>query len=476
MSVLRTETLLNPTATEVDDGLLRAIALLTLQDPDVRIALSSGNDGFAASFDRDATGQYSWHDSSKYTSSGSQVPFVCVVWATDHGGRRTVRISAGYRRMPTGPIPVESVDELELPPVAVVFSEHAYLGYFPGWRERRALLACPCGVMGELDEIAWMGDRCGPCHDRTEAGEQRPALLGRDYLEIHLAERPAGTVSDERNEGRGAGRPLAVAPDGDVVVAPERDLDDAPDSEVALWNPETRLLHFRCPVRGHAGRVRFCADGRSLAILSSSGPDVYLGRYHLASGQRGPEIGPASLSGTETRIHPAWFPTYGPIGFAVTPDGAVFVSLRDGLYRGSFSRPGPLVGFLPSGGDAQVACSPDGTRLGILARDGSLTVVDPATGSVHVASRVSSGYIAVSLAFTPDGHYLLVADPPSSVTIFRVADLANLGTYSAGNHTVRDIQVSGPWLILLHERSNAISRWPLAPLLDFVRRQEGRSK
>jgi DNA-binding beta-propeller fold protein YncE len=203
---------------------------------------------------------------------------------------------------------------------------------------------------------------------------------------------------------------------------------------------------------------------------------VYLGLYNLATGQSGPGIGSASRSGTRTRIHPAWFPTYGPVGFAVTPNGEVFVSLRDGLYRGNFSRPGPLVSFLPEGRDSQVACSPDGTRLGVLTREGNLTVLEPTTGSVYVAGRVSSGYIAVGLDFTPDGNYLLVADPPSSVTIFRVADLANLGTYSAGNHMVRDVQVSEPWLILLHERTNAISRWPLAPLLDFVRRQEGRSK
>src|SRR5207247_1450805 len=36
--------------------------------------------------------------------------------------------------------------------------------------QRDLLGVCDCGVSGPLPAIAWMGERCGPCHDRREEG------------------------------------------------------------------------------------------------------------------------------------------------------------------------------------------------------------------------------------------------------------------------------------------------------------------
>lgn len=67
----------------------------------------------------------------------------------------------------------------DLPPLAATPPFDSPLCWIapPGTVGRRAaggrsdlVVVCRCGVVGTPDSIAWMGDRCGPCHDRAEEG------------------------------------------------------------------------------------------------------------------------------------------------------------------------------------------------------------------------------------------------------------------------------------------------------------------
>jgi hypothetical protein len=466
MSVRIVRTLLAPSPALLADRVRVVLGEFQLEDPYIHLAWPlDGYDAVAGEFVQQTEGRHAWHDSERDIGSGSQVPFLVVVWATDHAGRRTVRVAAGHRRMPMGPAPVESIDDLDLPPVAVVFGEHAYFASVPGQRGRRVMLACPCGVLGDLGEIAWMGDRCGPCHDRTEAGADRPPLQVREYRRLRDGDSGEG-------EWWSPGQPLAIAPDGTVAVAgwsgpgtsgPGR-------NEIGLWDPGSELVRSRWRTPGIPWTAHFSGDGRTLGIFMQRNGRVHVGSYDPVTEQ--------CHHVHRLADHPQGHPLYLLPAHAFSPDGATFyVRGSTGLLRLHFAR-GEMTPFSNSHEPPDpklLACSPDGTMLAALSETGDLALLDAASGAVLRRVRVHAGWLAVGLAFSPDGRYLLVADPPTTVTIFAVADLAELGTLSAGNHDVRGIQVHGHWLVFFHAAPHAITRWPLAPLLDLARRQEKRT-
>jgi hypothetical protein len=109
-------------------------------------------------------------------------------------------------------------------------------------RSSPVLALCDCGLAGEPHTLAWMGRRCGPCHDRVEADEPDPGYLPARLLSTeqtlgHLTCSPAGTALGwvEANRGiqrldlhSGARRTLSdllpvwccFAPDGEGMIVP----------------------------------------------------------------------------------------------------------------------------------------------------------------------------------------------------------------------------------------------------------------
>ena len=82
-----------------------------------------------------------------------------VCWWEDAIGRRHWFISHGiYLFDPEGSQPLEWI----APSGALVCRERG------GQREWLAI--CGCGVFGPPEKIAWMGERCGACHDRLQEG------------------------------------------------------------------------------------------------------------------------------------------------------------------------------------------------------------------------------------------------------------------------------------------------------------------
>ena len=99
---------------------------------------------------------------------------------------------------------------------------HPDLVWLVSERTRKRRVLCGCGLFGTLDELAWMGDCCGPCHDRRQEGEPPLPLQAARRLAAHVTH-------------------LAPTPDGSVVVArlaaapPEQPDDEPTPFLLACW-------------------------------------------------------------------------------------------------------------------------------------------------------------------------------------------------------------------------------------------------
>jgi len=118
--------------------------------------------------------------------------FVTLGWWGDALGRKHVRVMTA-RIDSTSDYPPR-----ETPPIAFVYPGQAITRTEGSWAADH-LFACACGAAGTAADIAWTGERCGPCHDRR--------------LEGHL-DLPS-TIADGWNH---EGGPVAFTPDGRGVV------------------------------------------------------------------------------------------------------------------------------------------------------------------------------------------------------------------------------------------------------------------
>src|SRR5262249_11189078 len=114
-----------------------------------------------------------------------------------------------------------------LPPLARLYPEQVYVRTRPG-EGPTAVCACACGAAGTPTELAWVGERCGPCHDRAEEG--------RLTLEPPTAFGPVA----------GRGVTCALSGDGGLLAAASPDVPT-----VHLW--DTRTGRYRAIRRAGVG-------------------------------------------------------------------------------------------------------------------------------------------------------------------------------------------------------------------------------
>lgn len=114
---------------------------------------------------------------------------VTLAWWSDGLDRRHVRVCTPASR------PWVSHD---YPPVVFVYPAQAITRAEGDW-SADDLFACACGAVGTAADIAWTGDRCGPCHDRRLEGH--PDL--------------PSTIADGWDHRGGA---LAFSPDGRTLI------------------------------------------------------------------------------------------------------------------------------------------------------------------------------------------------------------------------------------------------------------------
>jgi hypothetical protein len=167
---------------------------------------------------------------------------VKLAWWTDTIGRRHARV---------GGLAIVEVPSL-LPPLVEVYPERAVV------RRRNQVdvrVVCCCGQAGDPAQLGWMGEHCGPCHDRLQEGHSLPVdiFLGPDSRTgndlCFLPAGPSGGI------------------DAGPVLGGARELLISHTPEVRLWDLAggVHLIAWRTRKRGCHDLLPF-PDGRRVAV------------------------------------------------------------------------------------------------------------------------------------------------------------------------------------------------------------------
>ncbi len=344
---------------------------------------------------------------------------VAMTWWTDALGRRHVRVT-GWRlnsvtRQSSRAGPFKDRPLWHLYPERLLLCERG---------GRKELLAvCGCGAAGPPETLAWMGERCGPCHDRREEGgpspAERPAALRAPHCpDLGIAFAPDGReLAGLGTEGKvrlwgcatGAARPLH-----DLSALRATAFAFAPDGErIAVGcNPGLVLLFDR---RGRQRR-RLTASTPYVFCLGSS-PD---GRFLAVGAYGGNGNRLFDLSGRVSAGAP-WLPGRVAVRLAFAPDGRHLYAVDHTLALFRVPVPGgPEVMFeaglaAPQDEHAAeypptvaLACSPDGRYVAAAAANAGrrrFRVYEPDTGRARTFQPPPLGPTS-ALAFAPDGRTL----------------------------------------------------------------------
>jgi hypothetical protein len=285
-----------------------------------------------------------------------------VAWWSDFGGRRHVRLRGG-RGLPPSPLPGESM------------LLHVYPGSALRWERggrATAVVHCDCGTWGEPESLGWMGDCCGPCHDRGD-----DALPAR-----RAAWRLPGAALGE----------LLLSPDGASLA--RLGLDD----ELSVWDALSGELRARSQMpRRQVTRLLALADGGGRAALLMRGP----ARVVAVWGLDGPrELGRLPRGGGQ-----ACFAPDGAALLVTDANGAAFWRFGAAPVRldgAATTWPsGPSIAVSP---DGQIAAAYDsqGLRLWLLPSGQPLADLPGATGS-------PTWNTGQTVSFSPDGSLLCLA-------------------------------------------------------------------
>jgi hypothetical protein len=340
----------------------------------------------AAEADGPAEGWWQWNGGTGRGRAWVPLSLAAVAWWSDRAGRRHVRV-VGRRGKFSRPQLNHLLDpEREgWPALALVYPDAGFLAERGG---RWSLVAvCACGAFGPPERLAWMGDCCGPCHDRREEG----AAPVRAW--------PAGGSATLR----GAAVPLvwphflAFSPDGRTLAA------STGRGTVRLWDVQTgeaRLTLTEASDRG--GQVSqaitclaFTPDGRGVLTGSRHGQVT---RWDTATGQRQP------LLGLRGWVH----------AVAVSPDGALLAAADavTGISGWDLPTLAPRAlvpqtrGDNPHGAE-RLAFSPDGATLAAGYWDGEVRLWDVASRAARPGLRGPHTEVH-SLSFSADGRTLAV--------------------------------------------------------------------
>jgi hypothetical protein len=330
-----------------------------------------------------AEGFRQWNDSG--SRSWVTRTALALAWWTDFADRRHCRI-AGLRDRLSRPQLLCLLDPFARPrvPLALVYPNHVFLRRLPN---RCDLVAwCPCGALGPIEQLGWMGPCCGPCHDRREEGHEPPGV----WPDPAQATLHGGTGSLYNLPF------LALSCDGRVATG-------SPHYPVLVGDlsaGQGRLAPLQ-----HSGRPDrlLCAAFAPAGHLLTADRDGQVERWDLHTGT-------AEVLFTMPR---GWIS-----GLAVSPDGGrVAVShFPFGRERGVWlweadtGRLRPVLAGLRAGA-GRVAFSPDGTLLAAASERGTVRLGNLVSGAELPGPGGQGGDIG-SLSFSPDGRTLAVVVLP----------------------------------------------------------------
>ncbi|MCI0464013.1 MAG: hypothetical protein L0Z62_44330 [Gemmataceae bacterium] len=129
----------------------------------------------AARLDRQKEGSNCWVAGAGSSAAPRRATLAGSAWWTDAVGRSHARV-VGRRLDPDNEYRTNRFGPLghHWPPLGLVYPDRVALRTtFRARKTRRELLVlCACGAVGTVEALSWMGDCCGPCHDRQEEGQK----------------------------------------------------------------------------------------------------------------------------------------------------------------------------------------------------------------------------------------------------------------------------------------------------------------
>jgi WD40 repeat protein len=419
---------------------------------------------------------------SPYGRAGLVRSALTVAWWSDHVGRRHVRL-LGRRALLGLPalvhlmwpaVPQRGGSVPPVPALALVYRDFTFLRVQGG--QRRVRVVCRCGVSGVPGAVGWMGDCCGPCHDRRQSGEgEAPAAAGAFTL------RPAGRV--------GA---LAFSPDGNMLLV-------GLSNRLLVWDVPGGRERFSLPCDRPVWEVAVAANGSALVAAGNDRVWFWGG---LPEAPRPPDI---TSEGAR------------PPSVALAPDGSALAFGADGLGVEVLRRPAGQLGW--KGGRAaprpqrcwqgdwvsNMTFAPDGTALAAAVHDEdwsvearwSVRLWDAGAGRPLSRTFPSQRQLRC-LVFAPDGGTLAVGaggtddrvNPgPGEVELWDVragARMATLGPHTGvvtgvaflpdGRRLLSADLIGGQvrlWDVTAG-REDAVFEWHQHPLAEFALSPDGR--
>lgn len=322
-------------------------------------------------------------ESSVGGTSGAR--YVSVAWWTDHRGSKHVRVCGGDTSIDSWQPHYSSLDDDLRPPLWHVFMGRTFRVTRRG-EEPRWLVCCACGMTGEPEELAWMGERCGPCHDRREEGQPHPED-GRPTLFVTP----------------GAGVMVAFSPDGKRLASAAgwynlrvHDLSGGKETVLQGSEPDPAFrAHSNSP-------MAFSPNGRWL--VTGLPQEWIVQWWDLADEDSNPGDMLIDADNDEENR-----------GFTFSPDGRLFATWSDrGHYLVSTGEGMPLEsdGWRINCHCTCLAFSPDSKTLAVAAAGWQLRVrlLDTHTWEVSdgPATPDTDGQEEIQfIDFTPDGHWLV---------------------------------------------------------------------
>ena len=405
-----------------------------------------------------------------WQTQGGYSARVRLAWWKDYLGRKLVRITGDQ---PDWYGQISAKEARRRPPLWNLAPDRVFAVQRGSATEYR--VACACGVAGTPEQLAWMGDCCGPCFDRrTESGEDSAAGLewlshkrgvwSLDFLPdgrlvsvgwdntarlwVRSSE-PCRELKGNRYGGWLCS--IASSPDGRTVALGER------YGGVWLWDAETgETRSFKLSNYYLSGLAftpdaqRLIACGTDIRLVELSGKEeptvrvlAEFGALAMALDSQGRRLYTVDASATVRTLEWA--------------SGEV-TTLRDGR--------APITWEHGDGGyDCKLALSADGKWLAVSDEDHQIRIRSTDKKSretvLPAVSNSTGGF-----AFTSDSRHLVRATADGFLTIYGVGRWREVGRLGFSPSTVYALAVSpdGGTVATGHAHGG-IKLWPWKALL-----------
>jgi hypothetical protein len=424
---------------------------------------------------------------------------LAVAWHTTALGRRLVRV-AGRRIEPfkEGPDHRFGPPWRQLPPLCHLDADHVVTRTFTGG-DPETIALCDCGAVGPPEKLAWVGGRCGPCHDHLEehgtplAGG--PVALRTAGQLIAVGFLPSGrTVAAAEWSGdqwHGTVRPAAWDRRTGACRTDERDLSRAAEGEAVAPSPAGLALSDGYPLfwfddtgRGPALRLPVPPSCVSMTFQGTTATAAgYNGagwrRDLTAAGEWAP-LWPERRRGRDI--------IYSSV--AVAPGGTKVALGRTDCAVELFDLPGsdgPMLQPVPGGDHLEfervyrLAFSPDGKLLAAGAgtsgfvtnpreewrgRGGGLYLYDAVKGEFLAGIPTTRDDI-LAVAFSPDGSLLFFGSTDCTVRVLGVGTRQEVAVLSGHVGGVNALAFSPDGTTLASAGGDGLVRlWPWRTLLE----------